>query len=376
MAFRMSGKGHVWALVPLLLASILAVLWWQGRFYESTDDAFIERNVLYIKPRIQGVVVEWFVKDNQAVNQGDPLAQLDPKPFQTAVAAAEANLQVAETEGQKARSEQTAFIADLGAREQNARANVTIAREDQARQAAELTTLDAQIDQSQREVKRYTTLQARQQVSKQLLEETATQLATLESRRRSLEATVKVAQAQAVAATTQLDVVLADKHRVAVQEAGVAAADAATEAAKAALETARLQLEWTTLRAPHDGIVSKVQARTGAQVDPSQALALLVYGEPWVQANFKETQLSRLQAGASVDITIDAYPDRHFQGHIESFQAGTGARFSLLPPENATGNFVKVVQRVPVRIEFDTPQDIKVPLWPGLSVEPKVSVTP
>ncbi|MCP5161934.1 MAG: HlyD family secretion protein [Hahellaceae bacterium] len=368
------GRIHIIMLAGLVAIAMGGYHIWQGRMQEKTDDAFIERNILYIKPRLSGVIVELPITDNQTVQQGELLARIDPAPFQAAVDLAQANVLSARTLVTKSEAEQQAFLADLAAREQSVKASIQVAREDLLRQKTQLTSLDAQIEQAQREVVRYTQLQARQQVSKQILEESRTRLDTLKSQHSSLEAAVRVADAQLTASHTQSQVVEAEQRKNPVYLASIEQARAALKAAEAALENARLQLGWTEIRAPHAGVVSKLQSRVGAQIDPTSAIGILVYGEPWVVANFKETQIRDMRSNDKVVLELDAYPGQLFSGHLESFQAGTGARFSLLPPENASGNFVKVVQRVPIRILFDEIPENSIQLWPGMSVTPTVQL--
>jgi membrane fusion protein (multidrug efflux system) len=161
-------------------------------------------------------------------------------------------------------------------------------------------------------------------------------------------------------------------QQIAVRQAELQSASASVEAARAAVETAELNLSYTRIVAPQDGYITKRQVNAGDVVQKNQTLATLVFGRPWVTANFKETQLDGMRPGQPVAIAIDAYPDVTFKGHVDSIMRGTGAQFSLLPPENATGNYVKVVQRVPVKILIDEPVDVSQALGLGMSVVPTV----
>jgi len=164
------------------------------------------------------------------------------------------------------------------------------------------------------------------------------------------------------------------QQQVAVSQAQAQTAGASMEQLQAALDEAELELSYTKIYAPDSGRVANKSVEEGALVQAGQPLLAVVPGDVWVTANFKESQIGRMQPGQPVEISVDAYPDKTFKGHVDSIQPGTGARFSLLPPENATGNYVKVVQRVPVKIVFDEPPDPKHMLAPGMSVEPEVKI--
>ncbi|MFE8070359.1 HlyD family secretion protein [Marinobacteraceae bacterium S3BR75-40.1] len=347
------------------------LVWWWHLGKESTNDAFVEQDVVYLKPRVSGQLVAVNVSDNQAVKKGQVLARIDPRPFELAVESAQAQVASAEAQVQRAQADLAAFVADLQARESDAAANVEVAQAQVKRQQRSLDTVDAKIEQAHRDVERYQTLAARKQVSQQLLDDARTQLRTLEAERQTTQAAIIVAQRQVTAARTKKATVAAEHKRKAVMEAAVSEARAALRQAQSAVHQAQLNLDWTTIRAPVDGRIGEVQAKTGAMVGPENTLEILVSGEPWVKANFKETQLGQIQPGDRVEIAVDAYPDLPLKGHVASIQPGTGARFGLLPPENATGNFVKVVQRVPVRIDLESVPD-GVALSPGLSVVPTV----
>ena len=163
-------------------------------------------------------------------------------------------------------------------------------------------------------------------------------------------------------------------QEIAVSEAQAATASATTEQLRAQVAQAELELSYTKIYAPETGRVTRKSVEEGALVQIGQPLLAIVPGEVWVTANFKESQIGRMTPGETVEISVDAYPDKVFKGHVDSIQAGTGARFSLIPPENATGNYVKVVQRVPVKIVFDEPPDAKHMLAPGMSVVPEVAI--
>ena len=300
--------------------------------YESTDDAFIESYVTFVSPRISGQVVKLLVTDNQHVNAGDVLVEIDPHDYQVVVDQAKADLSTAQSRVQQA--EALIVVDQAKAEQQNA-----------AIPAALAITARAEADRI-----RFESVQSRA-VS-------GTQVDLARSQAKSASAEVAVARAQAKAAVGQVEL-----DRSAVQ------------VAREQVQQAQTQLSYTTIVAPRTGRVARRTVQQGAYLQAGQALLALVPDEAWVVANFKETQLERMRPGQSVEIHVDAYPQHDFRGKVDSLQAGSGAVFSLLPPENAVGNYVKVVQRVPVKIVFDEPVDLsQFNLAPGLSVEPKVRV--
>jgi membrane fusion protein, multidrug efflux system len=328
--------------ILLALALIAAGAVYYNRFiapYEETDDAFIEGYVTFISPRVSGPVVKLRVTDNQRVKAGDVLLEIDPRDYQTLVDQAQADL----------------ATADSRVRQAGAQILVDQARAEQ--QQAAVAAAQATADRAAADRLRYEAVQS-QAVS-------ASQLDLAKTQASSTLAEVEVARDQAKAAVAQIE----------LDRAEVETARAQVQQAQTRLQTAQLQLSYTTVMAPRDGRVSRRTVEEGAFVQTGEALLALVPEDVWVVANFKETQLERMRPGQPVLIRVDAYPRRPFKGRVESLQAGSGARFSLLPPENAVGNYVKVVQRVPVKIVFDEPLDgAEMDLAPGLSVVPKVRV--
>ncbi len=357
--------------VFLLAAIAITGIWWWHLGKETTDDAFIERNIIYLRPRVSGPLVEVSVTDNQAVTAGQTLARIDPAPFRIAEQAAGARVAQAKSSVTRAEAEKRAFEADLKARKADARASINVAEANVSRQQRTLDTLNAKIAQARRNVQRYQALAKRQQVSRQTLDDARTSLDTLQSQHAATKAAIAVARREVGSARAKQAVVDASGERSAVLEAAVVQARAALKQARADLDQAKLNLQWTHINAPVDGWTGEIQAKTGSNVGPGSTLTALVSGAPWVRANFKETQLGDMHIGDRVDLAVDAYPGIDLSGHIVSFQPGTGSRFALLPPENATGNYVKVVQRLPVRISIDSVPD-SVQLWPGMSVVPTV----
>ena len=329
-------------LVVIIVALIVigaivgGVIWWlNARNYQSTDDAFIQANVTQVSPRVAGHVDRVYVTDNQDVAQGDTLLDLDPSDLQARVTEAEAAVAVAQRGVQQAQDMATSAQADVG----------------QAR-AAELAA-QTEAERAHNELHRYEQLSAQAVTQQQLI---------------NLRATAASADAQLAAAKQKT--VSAEAH-VKSAQSQIQLAEAQVKQAEAALHSARLQLSYATIAAPVAGHVTSKSVQPGDYVQAGQALMALVPREVYIIANFKETQLDLMKPGQPVDITVDAFPGHTFHGKVQSIQRGSGAAFSLLPPENATGNYVKVVQRVPVKITFDSEG---YPLGPGMSVAPAVKV--
>ncbi len=324
-----------WHRRPLPLAilgmMVLALAIVSVRYYnyamahESTDDAFIEAHIVQISPKVASLVARVAIDDNQQVKAGDLLVELDPRDFETKLAQARANLSaaVAQHDGARSRLEQ-------------ARAQVVAAEAEATRAAAD--------------VQRYERLLQYGAVSRQ---ERDNAVATSRAGAANLESAQKAQQATA------------DSLRQATAQIGQL---------EAAVRQAELDISYTKISAPESGRITRKSVEPGAYVQVGQTLFSVVPDRAWVVANFKENQLRHMRPGQPARIRVDAYPDRVFNGHVDSIQAGSGARFSLLPPENATGNYVKVVQRVPVKILFDDPPEPDRPLGPGMSVVPEVTV--
>ena len=307
--------------------------------FETTDDAFVESYVTFVSPRISGQVARLLVTDNQRVKAGDTLLEIDPRDYQTLMAQAAADLTAAQV---RVRQAETQIEVDKAKADQ----------EEAAVGAAQAVAERALADRH-----RYEAVQS-QAVSRSQIDLAVTQA-------NSTSADVKVARNRAIAAAAQVDL---DRAMVETMRAQV-------QVAETRLQQAQLQLSYTKVVASRDGRVTRRTVELGAYVQTGEALMALVPDEVWVVANFKETQLERIRPGQPVLLRVDACPQQEFSGRVDSLQAGTGARFSLLPPENAVGNYVKVVQRVPVKITFDSTVDLsRFNIAPGMSVEPKVRV--
>jgi membrane fusion protein (multidrug efflux system) len=378
--------------VVIVLAVIAVFFYWRSTFTEDTDDAQVDGNLYQVSARVAGQVTKVDVEEQQMVQAGQPIAEVDPRDFEVAVERAQANLANAEAEYEQARVNvpitsvtTRTDVLTSGSDVQNNEATVAQA-EAQAQAANEriaqtkANALKAQID-----VDRYTPLVKNDVISKQQFDQavataTADQAAMNEAQRNESAAQEQVRVARAKLATALSQQAQSQQNgpkQVAVQRAREAAALAAVQQAQAQLDQAKLNLGYTKITAPIDGIVSRKTVATGANLSVGQSLLTIVPLEDlWVTANFKETQLERMHSGQAVEIEVDALGGRKFDGYVKQIGGATGSSLSLFPPENATGNYVKVVQRIPVRIDFkdlqhqDPHQELRI----GMSVVPKVRV--
>ncbi len=327
-------------LIALVVATAVifgARSWLHARTWVSTDDAFLDAHVQQVSSRIAARVETVAVEDNQFVKEGQLLVQLDDRDLRVAIQQAEAGLKTAEADVAKAEAQRLA------------------AQSAAAQAAAQLQSAQAEATNSDLELTRTQRLRQTGAVAQQ-----------------DLDTANKDAQ------SNRADVVAAQKQ-IGSLNAGITYTAAAIESAKASvskaqaeLDTSKLNLSYATITARQDGRVTVKSVEPGNYVQPGQALMAVVSDKVWVEANFKETQLGRVRAGQEAVVHVDAYPDVELHGLVDSIQAGSGAQFSLLPPENATGNYVKVVQRVPVKIALDlTERDIPL-LGPGMSVVPEI----
>jgi len=386
----------------LILAIAGVVLWfWLTSGRESTDDAQVEAHVTQIAARVGGTILHVNVTDNQHVDANAVLVELDPRDYEVARDKARAELADAEATALAAQSNvpitTTTTAGNVtsaqGSLEQ-ARAATESAQKEIDAAHARLTTAQAKLREAEanstkatRDVERLRGLLAKDEVSQQQFDAASAaadaQRASADSAKSQVteaEAGVRVAeskltQAQAGEQQARAGVRTAQTgpEQVAATRARASSAQARVQQAKAALEQAELNLQYTTIRAPVAGIVSRKMAEVGQIVQAGQPLmALIPLQDVWIVANFKETQLTNMRPGQRATVTVDAYGGKEFKGHVDSIAAATGARFSLLPPENATGNYVKVVQRVPVKIVLEPGQDPEHLLRPGLSVTPTV----
>ncbi|HLH01238.1 MAG TPA: HlyD family secretion protein [Bryobacteraceae bacterium] len=392
------------ALAVLVVAIIAAIpIWAYYSVRESTDDAQVDGHLIPISPRISGVIITVLVNDNQPVKAGDELVRLDPADFQVAQAQAEANLANAEASTQQSEVNlpltnisTRSQVSTTSAQVQEGRAGVAAAEQAVNVARARVSSANFALQQaqanytkSQNDLQRYRELVAKDEISKQDYDAavaaatgTAAQVdsaksAIAEAQHTLDQAGAQLAQARARLASAQVSERESQEsrpHQVAASQAQYKSAQAMVKQSQANLEQAKLNLGYTILRAPVDGVVSRKNAEPGMHVSAGQQLmALVPLDDVWVTANFKETQLRKMRVGQKVDIEVDTYgSSRKFRAHVDSIAAGSGARFSLLPPENATGNFVKVVQRVPVKIVLEPGENRDHLLLPGMSVTPTV----
>ncbi|MCG7601381.1 HlyD family secretion protein [Halomonas sp. McH1-25] len=336
------GGKIVVALVAVVALGALAwwgVTWWKtGRFIEETDNAYVHTDSVAVRSELSARIVDVAVTDNQAVRQGDLLVRLDASDYRTQVAQAEAQQAVAAADITQAKRQVALQEAAI----------------DEAR--AQIDAAEADVRQARQHLQRSQSLESRQYASQQQREDDE---ATL----RVAESTLAARRAALVSAQRQLD----------VAQASIESAQAGFEAARADLDYARNQLGKTRLTAPRAGVIGNLSAEVGDLAQPSLTLMQLVPVESaYVIANFKETQTARMRVGQSVELHIDAYPDTTFEGVVDSLAPATGTEFSLLPNDNATGNFNKIVQRVPVKIRVTSPEGALGRLRAGLSVVPEV----
>ncbi|MDT7934734.1 MAG: HlyD family secretion protein [Sphingomonadaceae bacterium] len=343
-------------LAALIAALIGGFLYWQdARRFESTDDAYVDAHIVRVSPQTSGRLTAVPAQDNQHVKPGDLLAVIDPAELNASLQNAEA--QLAEARGQLAQAE---------AEREQVRANIAAAEATRGQQSANVGVPGAQVERARRDLARYLQLQREQPsaVAQTTIDAARAELNVALAQEAAARASVRNAGANIGATVRQL----------ASAEAAIKAAQAKVEAAQSRVDTAQITQNYGRIVAPIAGVVANRNVNVGSYVTPQSQLMAIVPDHMWVTANFKETQLAGMRVGQPVDIKVDAIPNVLFRGHIESFQRGAGQAFQLLPAQNATGNFVKVVQRVPVRIAFDSPDPLKYPIGPGMSVVPKVRV--
>ncbi len=361
--------------VVLTVATVAGTAWWySGLGKESTDNAFVEGDSQIVASEILGRVEAVHVGDGMTVRKGDVLIEIETADAEARVAEAQSSLVKAHAAAAKADADLAYTQADTEARLAEARAAKDLAESSLAQRHADVTAAEAEYRQAAADASRYQVLSRADYASKQRLEtaearERTTEAQLVAARSAVAAAVAEVRRAEAAIATAQ-----AARREIAAREAERSAAEAAVHEAEASLRAAQVALEHTRIVAAHDGTVTRKSVVPGQLVQPGQALAAVVFGQPWVVANFKETQLAEMRPGQPVDITVDAYPGMLLHGRVDSIGRGTGAYFSLLPPENATGNFVKVVQRVPVKIVIEDGLDSQRPLSLGMSVLPTVHV--
>lgn len=372
------------------LGLIVGVFWYRyAQTHISTDDAYVTGSVYSLSFRVPGTVAQVKVHDNQLVEAGQVTATLDPTDYEVAFKQAQANL-----ESIKARWASAQMAVPLESDQTQARVNESTAgvgayqknlleaREQLRRAQEETRSLQAILNKATLDRDRFENLYKNHAVSKQQFDEALTQYQVAEARtkaslagQQALQKTLESLQEQINRASAQLDMARTGKQSVKIKEQMAKAAKAELSLAEARLEQARLQLSYTQIKAPARGHITKKNVEAGNQVQAGQPLMALVPLENlWIVANYKETQLTRVKTGQKVSIKVDTFSGKNLQGRVESIMAGTGAAFSLFPPENATGNFVKIVQRIPVKIVLDQDQKELPQLRLGMSVIPTILI--
>jgi membrane fusion protein (multidrug efflux system) len=378
--------------VVVILVLVGIGFWWHSTYYEDTDDAQINGHLIQISARIAGQVVHVDVNENQLVKAGDPIAELDPRDYQVAVENAQAALDSAKAAAAAANVNVPittintgSTLSSAGADVSAATASISQAQSQVAAAHAQVVQADANALKAQQDLDRYKPLVEKDVISKQQYDAAVATsdaakaaVENAHATERAAQDAVRVANDKASAAQAQYKNAQSGPQQVAAQSARAKQALAQVAQAQAQLDQANLNLGYTKIVAPAAGIITRKSVEINQNVSTGQNLLTLVSLEDlWVTANFKETQLKHMSNGQHVEITVDA-TGKSYDGHISQIGGATGSVLSLFPPENATGNYVKVVQRLPVRIDFDdlNKQDSNHALRPGLSVEPKVRVKP
>ena len=378
------------ALIALVAVAASVALYRYLAAWESTDDAQIDGYIYPVSSRVSGYVTRVLVDDNQRVEAGTVLVQLDPKDYDVALANAKATLANDQASAAALRTNvpitsvnTSSQLSTAQADVENAKAGLVAAQRGFDAAQASLRQAEANDLKAQDNVNRYKPLAAKDEIPQQQYiqavdSQQATAAAVEAARASAAGAEQAVTQARARIAQAEAAVQYAETQpqQISVQRSRAQGAEAETERAAALLQQAQLNLQYTTVVAPVSGIVGQRSVQPGQNVAPGQQMMTIVPLDTqniWVTANFKETQLKHMRPGQQVKISVDTY-GRKYDGHVVSIAGASGARYSLLPPENATGNYVKVVQRIPVKIVFEKGQDPEHLLRPGMSVEPKVKV--
>lgn len=363
-------------LIVVLVAALLLVggllYWMHARVRESTDDAQIEGNIAPVAARVAGSVVKVSVDDNQLVNAGDVLVQLDPRDYQVAVDRAQAELADALANARGAKTNVPVSSATSTSQLSIAGSNIVAVKQEVDTAQARLQEANANYHKAATDLKRFEQLVQRDEISQQQYDAAVAAEKSARATVDAAQAAVATAQSHVAQAEAQFRAAATAPEQVSIQRSKAASAEANVQTKAAALAQAQLNLSYTTVRAAVSGVVSKKSVQLGQAVQAGQPLlAIVPLDDIWVVANFKENQLKAMRVGQPAKIHVDAYA-RDYNGHVDSIGGTTAAKTSLLPPENATGNYVKVVQRVPVKVVFDKGQDPNHLLRPGMSVVPTV----
>jgi membrane fusion protein (multidrug efflux system) len=390
MAQPQSRRKGLIAAVIVVVALVAVGIWWHSTYSENTDDAQVNGHLIQVSARISGQVAKVYVDENQMVKAGDVIAELDPADYQVAVENAEAALASAQANAAAADVNVPITTVNTGSNLTSADANLSgshaaVAQAQQQLEAAQARVAQAKANniKAQADLERYKPLVEKDVISKQQFDSAVAAAdaakAALSDARHSEQAAgegVKVAREHESQAQAGLKYAQTAPQQVAAQSARAKQAQAQVAQAQAQLDQAKLNLSYTKIVAPTAGIITRKSIEINQNLAPGQNVLTLVSLEGlWVTANFKETQLRHMSAGQAVDIDVDS-TGKTYHGKVTQIGGATGSVLSLFPPENATGNYVKVVQRIPVRIDFENlaGEDPRHELRPGLSVEPKVHV--
>ncbi len=398
---RLGGRGRMLAIAAVVVVAVVALVVWHYSGRQSTDDAQIDGHITQISARVGGTVVKVAVKDNQYVQAGALIAQIDPRDYQVAVdraraeladaqaaaAAASTGIPIAQVSTSSTVQTASGAMQEAQAAIQAAEGQVEAARAQLVAAQARLREKEATATKTARDVERLRGLVAKDEISQQQFDAAVaaadaaraaadaakSDVASAQTGITVAEQRARQARGAATQAQANLRTARTAPEQLQVTRSQAAGAAARVQQASAALAQAQLNLERATITAPSAGVVSRKQVEIGQVVQPGQPLlALVSLDDLWVTANYKETQLKNVNVGQQATVEVDALGGRKFRAHVDSIAGATGAKFSLLPPENATGNYVKVVQRVPVKIVLEPGQDPDHRLRPGMSVVPTV----
>ena len=328
--------------IILIIAVVMTLLWWlNARKYESTDDAFVDAHIVRLAPQVAGVITDVPVAPNRHVQAGDLLVSIQPDSIETQLEQRRANVE----------QSQASYAQSLSA--------IETTRKQYQQALAQIAQPRAQLVKAREDLARYIYLRS--------VNPSAVAPTTIDAAR----AAVRDADAQVSAAERAAE---SARAQIRTAEDAAKAQAASVKSAQAQVRETQINVAYNRIVAPLSGVVSNVNVNKGSYVAPGQQMMALIPDNLWVTANFKETQLARMKIGQPVEIVVDAFPGIRFDGRVDSFQRGAGQAFQILPPQNTTGNFVKVVQRVPVRITFVRPNPLQYPIGPGMSVVPTVKV--
>ncbi|MCU1253309.1 MAG: secretion protein HlyD family protein [Edaphobacter sp.] len=387
-----SGRKFIVIAVIILLVIGAGIFYWRSTFTEDTDDAQVDGDLYQVSSRVTGQVVKVYVEDNQQVQVGAPIAEIDPKDYQVALEQAQANLSSAQAAALQATVNVpiisvnvSTSVGTTSSDVQGSTASVEQARKQAAAAEARVAAAKANALKSHLDVERYTPLVQKDVISKQQFDaavaaDAANQASVLEAEATVIGNQAAVTQALQKLAQSRFQAAQSVKtgpDQVKAQQAKANAAMADVKQAQAKVDQALLNLSYTHITAPTTGIVNKKNVQVGANLSIGQDLLTIIpLTNLWVTANFKETQLARMRPGQEATLKVDALGGRKFHGKVTQIGGATGSKLSLFPPENATGNYVKVVQRIPVRIDFTDVQHDNgdFALRPGMSVTPEVQV--